>query len=62
MKKLYYVYAADKGKHFVLTESGYNKTPDRVKPEREIGKPIGFAEFEVPHSWINNGWVKEEEM
>ena len=42
---------------FVLTEKGYIRTPDSVKPEREIGKPIKHFEKAVPLSWYKNGWV-----
>lgn len=31
---------AESGKHFVLTVKGYERTPDRVKLEREVGKPV----------------------
>lgn len=56
---------ATKGKQFVLTQKGYDATPDHVKPQREVGKPVfwqaphlGFAE-RVPESWVVNGWVEE---
>lgn len=50
---------AGKGNHFILTEKGYEKTPDRVKPEREIGKPVAGFECKVPSSWIEKGYVAE---
>lgn len=53
---------ADKGKHFVVTEYGYEKTPDRVKPERKVGAPIEDYEYRVPTSWVDKGYVKEEDM
>lgn len=59
MKIGYMNATADDGKHFVVTEFGYHKTPDRVKKEREIGKPIKGFEREVPKSWVEKGYVKE---
>ena len=57
-----YTITAAKGKHFVLTQKGYEAAPDHVKQEREVGKPVfpelGFAES-VPVSWVVNGWVEE---
>lgn len=57
-----YKTTAAKGKHFVLTQKGYDETPDSVKLEREVGKPVstqlGYNKS-VPTSWINNGWVEE---
>lgn len=44
---------------FVLTNVGYDKTPDRIKQERAINKPIKLFEYAVPTSWIINGYVKE---
>ena len=35
-----YTKTAQKGCMLVLTEKGYEATPDHVKHEREIGKPI----------------------
>lgn len=53
---------AEKGKQFVLTQKGYLASPDKVKPEREVGKPVfpnlGF-DTSVPISWITNGYVEE---
>lgn len=43
---------------FVLTEKGYIRTLDHLKPEREIGKPIKHFEKAVPLSWYENGWVE----
>lgn len=50
---------AGKGNHFVLTEKGYEKTPDHVKPEREVGKPVAGFERKVPSSWVEKGYVVE---
>ena len=50
---------AQKGNTFVLTEKGYRKTPDAVKPERKVGEPVRGFEKTVPVSWVNNGWVEE---
>ena len=49
---------AENGEIFVVTQKGYDKTPDSVKPEREIGKPIRNFEKQVPISWIEKGWVE----
>lgn len=51
---------AAKGNIFVLTEQGYNATPDHVKPERAVGKPVfSFYKDRVPTSWITKGYVQE---
>ena len=52
-------FTADEGKHFVLTYTGYMKTPQKVRPEREIGKPVKGFETSVPRSWITMNLVKE---
>lgn len=54
-----YKKSAEKGNHFILTEKGYKKTPDRVKQERMIGKPLKGFEYDVPTSWIDKGYVQE---
>lgn len=54
-----YIQEAKKGMQFVLTEKGYNKTPDSMKHERKIGEPIKGYEFGVPVSWIQKGYVVE---
>lgn len=54
-----YKQEAHKGKKFVLTEKGYEKTPDRVKSERKVGDPIKGFETSVPVSWIQKGYVVE---
>lgn len=58
-----YMKTAKKGCQWVLTEKGHNATPDYIKPEREIGKPVfprlGYAES-VPISWVNKGYVIEK--
>lgn len=48
---------ADPGKRFVMTEYGYEKTPDHVKPERKVGEPIKGFETRVPTSWIEKEYV-----
>lgn len=53
--------SAEKGKIFVLTESGYEKSPERVRNERKIGKPLKGYEYRVPISWIKKGYVEEIE-
>ena len=59
MGEAYDGYVADEGCEFVLTEHGYDETPDDIKHERAIGKPVpGFAK-RVPHSWIKKGYVEE---
>lgn len=55
MEKLFEI--AEPGKQFVVTEYGYKKTPDAVKPEREVGKPVKGFEDKVPPSWIKKGYV-----
>lgn len=50
---------ADEGKHFVLTEYGYEKTQETVKHERAIGKPVKLFEEECPKSWVKKGYVEE---
>lgn len=50
--------AAD-GNHFVLTKKGYEQTPDKVKPEREIGCPLKGFEYDAPTSWVEKGYVVE---
>ena len=47
---------ADSGKQFVLTALGYEKTPERVKPERAVGKPIKGYESAVPLLWAKKEW------
>lgn len=54
-----YIKSAEKGNIFVLTKKGYEQTPCRVKPEREIGKPIREFEYKVPSSWIEKGYVEQ---
>lgn len=51
---------ADSGKCFVLTEHGYNHTPEDVKKERKIGKPVKGYEQSVPVSWVKKGYVEED--
>ena len=51
---------AQSGRQFLLTEYGYQETPDHVKHEREVGKPVKGFETRVPVSWIEKGYVKEE--
>ena len=51
---------AENGKMFVLTEYGYQKTPDHVKPERAVGKPIKNFETSVPVEWVEKGYVIEK--
>ena len=54
---------AKKGYKWVLTEKGYAVTPNHVKHEREVGKPIfpnlGYGES-VPASWVNKGYIEEK--
>lgn len=60
MRRGYQKAIADSGKQFVLTDLGYEVTPDHVKPEREVGKPVNklFVDS-VPISWIDKGYVEE---
>lgn len=55
-----YMQEAHNGKQFLLTENGYNHTPDNVKHERNIGEPIKGFETIAPVSWIKKGYVREE--
>lgn len=63
-----YKTTAAEGKQFVLTQKGYDATPDHVKPEREVGKPVFWEKPEldfanrVPTSWIEKGWVEEVDI
>lgn len=52
-------YVADKGCIFVCTEKGYDRTPEKAKKERTVGKPIPLFDRKVPQSWIEKGYVKE---
>lgn len=52
--------SAKAGKVFVLTQKGYEETPDRVKQEREVGQPLKGFEHSVPASWIKQGYVEEQ--
>lgn len=51
---------ATKGKQFVLTEKGYNRTPDHVKRERKVGGPVKGFETSVPMTWVEKGYVEEK--
>ncbi len=51
--------SAKAGNIFLLTKKGYDKTPDRVKPERKISCPVKGFEYRVPISWIKKGYVVE---
>lgn len=51
---------AGPGKRFVLTEYGYNQTPEDIKRERNIGEPVKGYEESVPVSWIKKGYVEED--
>ena len=55
-------YVADEGCVFVCTETGYERTPEAVKPERAVGKPIPHFAGKVPASWIKKGYVEERKM
>lgn len=52
---------AGAGKIFVLTNLGYEKTPNNIKSERAIGKPVKGFEYSVPASWLNKGYIEEIE-
>ncbi len=53
---------AETGKQFLLTKYGYQKTPDYVKHEREVGKPVKGFETSVPASWVEKEYVVEGEQ
>lgn len=53
--------SAGAGKIFVLTNLGYEKTPNNIKSERAIGKPVKGFEYSVPASWLNKGYIEEIE-
>ena len=47
---------------FVLTQTGYDATPDHIKHERKIGKPVSnIFRTHVPSSWVKKGYVAEAE-
>lgn len=52
-------YVADDGCIFACTEHGYERTPDAVKHERAVGKPIPHFSKKVPVSWVEKGYVEE---
>ncbi len=54
-----YKKTAAKGKRFVLTKKGFDKTPAEVKGERKVGEPVKGFETSVPVSWIEKGYVEE---
>lgn len=62
MTKYSMAYYADCGCVFVLTEEGYRKTPMSVRNEREVGKPIRGYEDAVWCSWVDKGYVVEEDL
>lgn len=57
-----YMKTARKGYQWVLTKKGYDATPDSVKGEREIGKPIKNYNESVPSSWVDKGYVEESRI
>lgn len=59
MRKVFGYYIADDDKIFVCTEKGYQRTPENVKHERAIGKPIPLFSTKVPTSWIEKEYVEE---
>ena len=63
MKLCFDKYVADAGSVFVLTQLGYDETHNPVaKAEREIGKPIRGYEDAVWCSWVDKGYVVEEDL
>lgn len=50
---------AKEGHEFVLTKEGYDATPDKIKKERAIGKPVKGFENKCPTSWVQKGYVVE---
>lgn len=60
-----YMKTARKGYQWVLTQKGYDATPDSVKSEREVGKPLfktmGYDQS-VPSSWVDKGYVEESHV
>lgn len=52
---------AKQGCVFVVTEYGYKRTLDHIKPERAVGKPVKGFEYSVPRSWLEKGYVQEVE-
>jgi len=53
---------ASKNKHFVITDFGYEETPDDMKHERTVGKPLNGYEFHVPYHWLKKGYVEEVDI
>lgn len=50
---------AKEGNIFVVTEKGYECTPDDIKDERAVGKPVKCFEYQVPQGWVDKGYVEE---
>lgn len=50
------------GTMFVLTEKGYEKTPEHVKAERAVGEPVKGFEHRVPASWVEDGYVVIDQL
>lgn len=48
------------GRKYVLTQKGYDVSPERVRHERKVGEPVKGFETCVPESWILKGYVTEE--
>ena len=59
MKQIWNKCYAEVDNQFVLTEAGYEKTPDSVRSKRKVGKPIRHFEKIVPALWVSEGWVIE---
>lgn len=51
---------AKSGNIFVLTEKGYENTPDKARPERKVGEPVRGFRKRVPVSWFEKGYVEEQ--
>lgn len=51
---------AKAGNIFLLTKKGFERTPDKVKQERKIGRPVKGFEYNVPVSWNDKGYIEEE--
>lgn len=50
------------GYEWVLTQRGYDKTPDEIQPYRAVGTPVwawSIYTDSVPVSWVAKGYVEE---
>lgn len=53
-----YKYLED-GRKYILTQKGYDESPEHVRHERKVGEPVTGFETHVPESWVSKGYVME---